>query len=78
MDLSNKTTGIGLAAGRPTAKKQSLVELMRDDDQKLIQMKRVSLDLDIDTFKKLKIYALENGFKSTADVLRNLINQNIK
>lgn len=78
MDLSNKTTGIGLAAGRPTTKKQLLVELMRDDNQKLIQMKRVSLDLDIDTFKKLKIYALENGFKSTADVLRDLINQNIK
>ena len=67
----------GLAAGRPTAKKQSLTALMSDDEQKSA-MKRVSLDLDVETFKKLKIYALENGFKSTADVLRDLINQNIK
>ncbi len=75
MNSPKKTTG--LAAGRPTAKKQSLAALMSDDEQKSA-MKRVSLDLDVETFKKLKIYALENGFKSTADVLRDLINQNIK
>jgi hypothetical protein len=66
-----------LAAGRPSDKKQSLVDLMSDEEPKQ-QMKRVSLDLEVDTFKKLKLYALENGFKSTADVLRDLINQNIK
>jgi hypothetical protein len=76
MSLSKKTTGTGLSAGRPSAQKQSLVDLMSDGNEKV--MKRVSLDLDVETFKKLKIYALENGFKSTADVLRELIHQNIK
>lgn len=76
MNLSKKTPGTGLSAGRPSAQKQSLVDLMSDGNEKV--MKRVSLDLDVETFKKLKIYALENGFKSTADVLRELIHQNIK
>jgi hypothetical protein len=71
------TKKAGLAAGRPSDKKQSLVDLMSDEEPKQ-QMKRVSLDLEVETFKKLKLYALENGFKSTADVLRDLINQNIK
>lgn len=71
----NTKKGI-LAAGRPSEKKQSLTDLMSDNDQK--QIKRVSLDLDVETFKKLKLYAIENNFKSTADVLRELINQNIK
>ncbi len=58
-----------IKAGRPSAtrSKQNLSDLKKD-----VKMVRISMDLEAEQLKKLKIYAAEHG-SSMSNIVRNLI-----
>jgi hypothetical protein len=67
--MSKKT--VGLAAGRPSERKQAAIEALTGNTAQ-VETVRVNFDLDRAEHMKLKIYAAKRG-KSISDVLREFV-----
>lgn len=71
----NEQHKVGLTAGRPSeVRKRLLCDLMKEDA--ISKKVRISLDLDEDTYKRLKKHAVDMRM-NVSEVLRQLIQKSI-
>jgi len=70
--MSTKTTGLKMAAGRPSRAKAGTIPANVFDEK--AKMVRVNFDLTKDEHTKLKVYAAKTG-RSISEILREFVTQ---